>query len=64
MVTDKNKKQFERWLKEVENTSLNDHNELEFNQQIGVYLSYYDSLEVCINAMSYEKGNYWIGNCN
>ena len=61
-MTGKNKEQFEKWLNNEENTSLKDHNNLEFNQKIGVYLAYYDSLEwggvISVDWRSAFNGDY------
>jgi len=72
MVTGKNKEQFDEWLIEkyfhnIHFNNINDvigFNNLPFEMQIGVYLAYYDHKEILINAMSYERSGYWIGNVN
>ena len=72
MVTGKNKEQFEKWFKKssmyeeyIFLTQIDvSFNDLPFEMQIGVYLAYYDHKEILINAMSYERSRYWIGNVN
>lgn len=52
MVTGKNKDQFEKWLNKEFGwyATIHDFYDYDFRLQIGVYLSYYDSLDIDISV--------------
>lgn len=68
MITGKNKEQFKKWyilkflgyenLLEVKH-EYNYFNEIDFEMQIGVYLAYYDSLGIYIEAFMFETPKDW-----
>ena len=70
MTTDKNKEQFEIWFllrKDLQKMFVGENilqifRELPFEMQIGVYLAYYDSLGIDVNAIKLIRANnssYW-----
>lgn len=75
MVTGKNKEQFEKWFKrdfkgwvdnEIGNacadSDLEDFYDLPLSMQWGVYLEYYDSVDICIEIPSWSQtGGYSYG---
>ena len=68
MTTDKNKEQFEKWYVDMQPNNnfmpLHSFYNLIFKMQIGVYLSYYDSLGVEFNVekeTSFKDENYYTG---
>ena len=75
MVTDKNKEQFKKWYRKefshrifggfgVNICFADIWKLLPFRMQIGVYLAYYDSLGIDVNAIKLIRANnssYWCG---
>ncbi len=68
-MTGENEKEFEKWYVNdyKQNYKENQYHilleafkDLAFEMQIGVYLAYYDSLEIYVDVISYNNQYYWM----
>ena len=59
MITGKNKEQFEEWYGEFTTYgTIITFRLVPFEMQLGVYLAYYDSLDIPISIEYFDKYNY------